>query len=474
MINRHTAIRVLLFAFILLTIPAAAEAKKPKNYREIDTPAMKWEMPDYNIFTLDNGISGLVVEDDEVPLVRFALYFPASPDPEARVGLAEMTAWTLRNGGSVNIPADSLNDIIEYKAAWLGVWAGQELLQIVGFCHKDDLDFLFGLAIELIENPAYPEEMIELKKSTMLEEIRRRYDRPRGIGFREMNKLIYPGHPYGRETSEETVNSISREDLLDYHRKVFNISRSVIGFSGDVTTKQVTALVEGFSSKLQSGSEQIEPLPPAPEPAEQGIYYYRKDVKQAFISMGHQTIDYYDPRRHASEIMNFMLGGGSWTSILKQRIRVNEGLSYAVWSGFSTPVPVIGRFRASASTRLDQAGRTLALMKEVIEDYRQNGPTEEQFERAKDAFVNSYVWKYEDSSDILYRLTYLMWRGLPLDTPTRDLEAYQNLTLEDVKQAARELLHPDKLITVVVGNEEKMDRPLSDFGEMHELNPAEE
>ena len=450
-------------------IPSFSLAKKPGTYEDIKVPELEWKLPEYGEFQTTNNISGLVVEDDEVPLVYFTIAFPASPDPEDKVGLAEMTAWTLRNGGSTNIPADSLNDLVEYKAAWLGISAGQEQLRVNGFSHKDDLPFMLGLARELIENPAYPDDKIALKRSTMLEEIRRRYDRPNGIAHRELNKLIYPGHPWGRETGEGTLGAIERKDLLGYHNRVFNLPAAVIGFSGDVKLAEVRDLTEECFGGMKSKGEEISPLPPAPETADPGIYYFYKDVNQAFVTMGHQTIRYDDPRRQAAQIMNYILGGGGFNSLLTKRIRVDEGLSYSVWSSFTASVPLKGCFKASASTRLDQAGRTLTLMREIIENYRENGPTEEEFGNAKQAFVNSYVWKYESSDDILYRLTYLKWRGLPLDSPQRDLEAYQNLTLADVKQAAETLLHPENLIVVLVGDKDKMDRPLTDFGEVHEL-----
>jgi len=168
--------------------------------------------------------------------------------------------------------------------------------------------------------------------------------------------------------------------------------------------------------------------------------------------------------------MNYILGGGGGLPILYKKIRVDEGLAYSVWSNFSTPVPVVGNFMASASTRLNEAGRTMSIMDEEIRKYAETGPTEEQFEKAKKSYLNSYVWKYEDTDDILSRLVYHKWRGLPLDTPQRDLEAYQQLTHEDVQKAAKELLHPDKLIKVVIGDKDKMDQPLENFGNVTELD----
>ncbi|MCF7811738.1 insulinase family protein [bacterium] len=469
---KYTITLILTITLLSASLPADILAKKPQSYEDVKLPKLKWQIPEYSEFKIDNGIEGLVVEDDEIPMVYYTIVFPAPPDPQDKVGLAEMTAWTLRNGGSTNIHADSLNDIIEFEAAWIGIWNDQEQMRISGYGHKDDLAFLLGLTRELIQHPAYPEDKIELKRSTMLENIRRKYDRPNGIAHREIEKLIYPNHPWGRETSEATVNAIQRDDLIAYHNLVINFSDAVIGFSGNIRKDDAKLLSDKYFGDFKSNKGSIAVLPPVGDQAETGVYYFKKDVSQAFVTVGHQTIDYYDPQRIAAELMNYILGSG-FGSRLTKRIRVDEGLSYSVWSGLWTPVPVKGEFRASAATRLDQAGRTLALMKSVIAEYAENGPTEEEFNEAQKKYVNSYVWKYEDSADILYRLTYLKWRGLPLDTPQRDLDAYQNLKIEDVRKAAKELLQPDNLVIVVVGDEEKMDRPLADFGKVHELKKDE-
>ena len=444
-------------------------AKGYKTYQDVPVPELKWAMPEYQQFTLSNGIAGLVVEDHEVPLVEFELDFTAPPDPATRVGLAEMTTWVLRNGGSVNISADSLNDLLEFKAAYLNVSAGSELLKFSGSCFKEDLPLLLSLTRELIDHPAYPEEKIELKRSTMLEQIRRRYDRPYGIARREFFRLVYPDHPWGRETSDSSVQALGRDGLQNYHRSVFQPAGAVIGVSGDVNTGEVQKLAEQSLGSLAAGGETLASLPPLNQPAAGGVYYGYKDFNQAFVSMGHRSIKYDDPRRHASEIMNYILGEGTFQSRLTKRVRVDEGLAYGVWSSFSQPVPAEGTFLASAATRLEQSGRAIEIMKETIDTYRQDGPTQEEFDKAMKAFVNSYVWKYESSDEILSRLVYLKWRGLPLDTPQRDLEAYQRLTLDDVRRAAGELLHPDNFIIVVVGDRAKMDRPLEDFGAVTEL-----
>ncbi len=445
-------------------------AETETSYQDVPVPDIEWEPLEYREFKLDNGIDGIVMTDAEVPLADFFIAFPAPPDPEGKVGLAEMTTYTLRNGGGVNLPADSLNELLEFKGARLSVWAGQEQLYVYGTGLKEDLDMILKSARELIDNPAYPEQKIEFKRSNMLEEIRRSNDEPRSIAYREIYELLYPDHPWGRENTITTVNAITRGDLIEYHDKVFQPSGCVIGVSGDVSLAEANRLANEYFGDLKGSGLEIESLPAVGEAAKPAIYYAQKDVNQAYVMLGHQTIDYSNPHRHAAKIMNYILGGGGFQSILLKRIRVDEGLAYSVGSVLSTPVSVKGSFRVGASTRLSEAGRTMQLIDEIITEFKENGPTQEQFEQAKKAYLNSHVWEFENTDDFLRNLVYYKWRGLPLDTPQRDIEAYQALTVEDVKAAANELLKPDQLIKVVIGDKDKMDKPLENFGEVKDLD----
>jgi len=440
------------------------------GYESVSIPELEWMPPDYSEFSLDNGMSGLVIHDTEVPLVNIYFSFPEPVDPADKVGLAEMGAWLLRNGGSENISADSLNNLIEFKGMVLNIGADEELLYMSVLCLKNDVDLVMGVMRELIEHPAYPPQMVEFKRRQMLESIRRSNDEPYRICVREISKLIYKDHPLGRSNTAVTVNAVTRDDLLNFHRKAFQPSGAVMGVSGDITVQEAKALAGKHFQSLKGITAKLAEMAPTCESAEPGVYYAYKDVNQAYVMMGHQSIRYDDTRRHAADLMNYILGGGGFQSIMMTEVRINEGLAYGVGSRFTAPVPAVGVFRAGASTRLEEAGRTLNVMEKVIRDYQQSGPTEEQFEAAKMAYINSFVWDFERTEEVLWRLVYYKWRGLPLDTPQRDLEAYQNVTLEDVCQTARELLHPDSLIKVVIGDKSKMTQPLESFGKVTELN----
>jgi predicted Zn-dependent peptidase len=164
--------------------------------------------------------------------------------------------------------------------------------------------------------------------------------------------------------------------------------------------------------------------------------------------------------------MNFILGGGSFTSRITERVRTDEGLAYAAYSRYGADPWTRGLFTASSQTRADATARATELIIEIIQEMWSEGPTEDEVERAKDTYLNNHVFDYESKSRVVYRLLELAWEGRPLDTPERDIERIGELTVDDVRAAAAEYLHPDGLAILVVGDESTFDQPLSNFGEV--------
>jgi predicted Zn-dependent peptidase len=197
------------------------------------------------------------------------------------------------------------------------------------------------------------------------------------------------------------------------------------------------------------------------------IHYIYKDVNQAYIFAGHMGLNSANEDRPLVGIMNYILGGGSFTSWITQRIRSDEGLAYSARSSYRDSPWGYGLFTGSCQTRSDAAMRALGLLIEQIEKMKTVGPSAEEVANAKDAIVNQQVFEYESSSRIVNRMVWFDITGQPLDTLERELAVYQAAGLDDVKRAGSEYLHPADLTILVVGNEELFDRPLSDLGEVN-------
>jgi predicted Zn-dependent peptidase len=307
----------------------------------------------------------------------------------------------------------------------------------------------------------------------MLEEIRRKNDQPRAIARREFYKLIYKGHPYGWDTTVGSVEAITREDLASFHAAYFHPNTAIIGVSGDVTKDEITGKLEKVFEGWEPVETSIPEVPPVEPVLKQNWNYAYKDISQAYMMLGHFGINSKNEDRCALEVMNFILGGGSFTSWIVTEVREKKGLAYSSGSRFGTDPFTLGAFYAFAQTKGEEYSRAMQIMVEQIERMKEVGPTEEEFRKAIDSYVNSQVFDYDSKSGMVRRLVSLKFEGRPLDTPERDMAKYNSMTLEDVRAAAGKYLHPDKMTVFVVGDDKTFDRPLSEFGEVNVIDIKE-
>jgi predicted Zn-dependent peptidase len=339
---------------------------------------------------------------------------------------------------------------------------------------KKDLPRILEIFADLVRNPAFPDDKVEMKRKTMLEDIRRKNDEPNEVARREFAKLIFKDHPYGWEKTTQSVNAITRDDLVAFYNAYSHPNNAIIGISGDVTKGEIVAALEKVLTGWPTTNVTIPKVPDltiAPEPT---CNYAYMDINQAYITMGHQGINSNDPERCAVNIMNFILGGGSFTSWITEKVRSDEGLAYHAASRYTSDAWVKGTFTASAQTKADACGRAATIIIEQIKRMRDTGPTPEEVAKAVDSYVNGEVFDYENKTQVVRRLVTLRFEGRPLDTPQRDMETYAKLTVDDIKRAAQKYLLPDRLTMLVVGNAKLFDRPLSDFGPVNEIKLEKE
>jgi predicted Zn-dependent peptidase len=458
-----------LAAVLAVSLASQAFATKRPHPSELEYDPIKITMPEITEMSLSNGMECIFIEDHEIPVVDVVLlvktYFP---DKE-KYGLNEMAAWVMRNGGTETWPGDKLNDELEFLAAGIEVY-GRNLSTVLSFnCLKKDLPQVLEMFADVVMNPAFPEEKIEMKRGTMLEDIRRKNDEPGPVSRREYAKLIYRDHPYSWEETTESVSAVTREDLAAFHSKYFHPDNSIIGISGDVTKDEITEALEGAFAGWERGDVAIPEVPDIPVEPSPSVSYAYMDINQAHIRIGHLGINSSDPDRCAVNIMDFILGSGSFTSWIIEKVRADEGLAYSAGTSYSSDPWVKGMFTASAQTKAESCSRAITLMADLIKRMKETGPTEEEVKKAVDSYVNGQVFDYESKSQLVQRLVSLRYQGRPLDTPQKDMETYAKLTVDDVREAARKHLHPDKLTMLVVGDAELFDRPLSDFGEVKEI-----
>ncbi|OZH53445.1 peptidase M16 [Hydrocoleum sp. CS-953] len=458
---------IVLLLSILGRIPAIALAP-PKHYTELEFPPLpELEIPDYTRFQLDNGIIVYLMEDHELPLIGGRAIFRTGSrfEPENKVGLADLTGTVMRTGGTIQHTPEQINELLEQKAAAVETGIGGTAGSARFSCLTEDLTKVFGLFAEVIREPAFTEEKLELAKQQWQGSISRRNDDPGSIAGREFQKLIYgEEHPYARTVEYETLNNISQEDLIDFYAKYFHPENMILGIVGDFKTKQMRSLIKEQLGDWEPSSKGVKPLLPTVTQAEVGDIFFveQPQLNQSYIQMGHLGGKLDNPDYTALSVMNSVLNGLGGR--LFNNIRSRQGLAYSVSAYWSPNYDYPGVFVAGGETRSDATVPFIESVKEEIERIRTQPITEEELQHAKDSTLNSFIFNFQDPAQTLSRLMRYEYYDYPQDFIFRYRQELENITVADVQRVAKKYLQPEKMVTLVVGNKEGIQPPLSSLG----------
>lgn len=428
---------------------------------------LRFAPPKAERVVLTKGTVVYLLEDHELPLVHvYALVKTGSQyEPEDRVGLAEMTGAVLRTGGTRTLSGDQIDEDLEFMAASasssIGMQAGEASLTVL----TKHFDRAFAMWVDMLRHPVFAEDKVRLYRSHMLEAIRRQNDSPREIARREFRRLVYRHHPFARIPTVASVNNIRRQDLLAFHQKYYHPNNLILGVVGDFNKSELLGKLEKAFQGWDKADIQFPPVLEIKYDWEGSVNYIFKNVPQSSIRLGHLGLKQANPDYYTVVVMNEILGGGSFNR-MNTEIRVNRGLVYGVWSFFTTPSRETGMFAVVADTKSKSTGEVVHLMQSITRSMTGGTVSDYELKLAKDAILNSFVFEFTSSTDVVWRQMNLEYDGLPPDYLDRYPENIAKVSKEDVLRVARQYLHPDRFILLVVGNEKEFDKPLSSFGQV--------
>jgi zinc protease len=414
---------------------------------------------------LDNGMVIFLQEDHELPLIDGSVVIRggAKNEPEDKVGLASIFGNSWRTGGSKTRSGDQLDDLLEARAAKLEI-TGDQLATFVSIsCLKGDFDFVLELLDDLLRNPEFRQDKIDLAKDAVRTEIARRNDDLGEIAEREARKIGYGNRsPYARVPEYATVAAITRKDLLDWHAKYVQPGNMIVTVAGDFNSAEMEArLRKVFSGWAKGPAISRADVPVTPTKA--GVYFVAKDdVNQSEIRMVAIGIRRNDPDYYAVEVMNQILSGG-FASRLVNNLRTKAGLAYSVGGGVSALFDHPGLSELSMGTKSGTTAEAVQGLYGEMEKMRA-GVTEVEVQRAKDAILNSFVFEFDSKQKVMNARANYEFHGYPADFLERFQKGVTAVTLPDVDRVARKYLVRDKFAVLVVGKAADFDKPLSTFG----------
>ncbi len=432
---------------------------------------LKFTPPAIQKFAVGKGITVYYIEDRELPTVNLVAYFRTGSlyEPEDKVGLASLTGTVMSSPVTARMTGDQIDEELEYLAARVETNIGEEFGQFTLSCLKKDFQRVLEIGADILMTPAFSQEKIELAKNQMKESIRRRWDMPFSVAnLIYMEKLYGAQSPYARRTTASTVDNISREDLLAFHKKYFVPNNMVVGITGDISSAEVKKAMDRAFQKWTPKKIDFPAVPPVEDRVKKVIYYVYKDTPQANIVLGHLGIKYNHPDQYKLEILDYVLGGGGFSSRLMRELRSNRGWTYGIYGGVF-PGPDRGPFRIASTLRAEVLGEALPLIHTIVKSLQTEPIKDEEMEEAKNYMINSFVFNFESKLSILVQKISYLLRGYPEDYLEKYVDNIKKVTKEEVLEAARKHLEPDRMMVVVCGDKKRFDKPLETFGLVEEV-----
>ena len=325
-------------------------------------------------------------------------------------------------------------------------------------CLTKDLDTCLDMFFDMLRHPAFDENRLALAKSQSIQAMERRNDATGSIEGREFARLMRgDAHFTTSPRTRATVEAITRDDLVAFHRRYYHPGNFTFAASGDLQTDAILADLERRLAGWGGGGEPV-PAVPAPDfMPRPGLYLVDKpDVNQGRVVFGHLGTTRDDPDRYKVLVMNDILGGGGFSARLLTRIRSDEGLAYSASSSFGVGVYYEGVFQVGFQSRSETVARATAIVLEEIERIRTEPVEEEELRNSIAYFVETFSRSFSSAASTAGLFASDEYTGRDPAYLATYRENIASVTAEDVLDVAQRYLDPDALAILVVGNLEAM------------------
>lgn len=406
-------------------------------------------------WAVPSGAQVFFVENHDLPMLDVQVDFATGSvhDPEGKSGVASLT-HSLLDLGAANMDETEIASRLADVGALLSGSAGidRASLHLRTLSAMDQRTPALAIMRSVLVAPQFPAAVFEREKARTIAALKEAAIRPETIAAQTLWRLMYPGHPYGRDATPESVAAIARDDLVAFHRQHYAADKVTVTMVGDLTRHEAEALASELTADLPAGGEIDPGLPPVRPPAGPVDERIAHSAAQAHVMIGLPALRRGDPDFFALAVGNYTLGSGGFSSRLMHEVREKRGLAYSVSSHFM-PLTQPGPFQISLQTKKTQANEALSVAHEVLQRFVASGPTEGELRAAKQNLIGSFPLRLDSNGKILDNVALIGFYGLPLDYLDCYAANIERVTIADVKAAFARHVATDKMVTVVVGGE---------------------
>ncbi|MFW5426353.1 MAG: M16 family metallopeptidase [Methylophagaceae bacterium] len=410
--------------------------------------------PDIEQWTTKNGVSVYFVAAPELPMVDIQIVFEAGGAQDGELSGQALLTNAMLNEGAAGLDADQIAAAFDDIGARFGNSSQRDMamLSLRSLTADAALTPALDLFHKVLSKPDFPQASFDRIQKQLLLGLQAEKQSPSALASRAFYSSLYGDHVYAAMPTgnEQSLSKITVDALKAFYKNNYVAEKATIVIVGALDNSQAKQIAEKLSADLPSGGcsfiDEVQAL------TEAITVKIAHPASQTHILMGQPGIKRGDEDYFALYVGNHILGGSGLVSQLSNEVREKRGLTYSVYSYFR-PMQQLGPYQLGLSTRNDQADEALGVMRDTLIKFIEEGPTAEELIAAKQNITGGFALRVDSNSKIIGYLAMIGFYDLPLDYLEHFNDKVNAVTVEQIKDAFSRRVHPDKMVTIMVGGE---------------------
>ena len=471
-------IKSIILVFLAVLITNVLFAQLDRSIQPKPGPAPEFKIEEHKTFTLDNGLHVIVVENHKVPRISFQLTVDVDPILEKdAIGYVSMTGDLMRSG-TKNKSKIEIDEAVDFIGANLSTFQNG----MYGLTLSKYKDEFLTIMSDVLLNPAFPEEEVEKSKKQSISGLASSKTNPKFIANRVGQKLRNGNHPYGEIETEETINNITREHLVNYYNSYYKPNVSYLVIVGDISLKDAKKDAKKYFGSWEKASvSEHEYQFPNKNIGTRVALVHKEGAVQSYINITYPVnLKIGDKDAVSAILANDILGSGTFSSRLISNLREDKGYTYGAYSSISRD-PLVGYFSASAQVGADVTDDAVNQFVIEINRMKNEMVDDETLNLFKTIRTGSLARSLEKPQTIAQFAFNTLKYNLPDDYYQKYFENIDAITKEQILAVSKNYIDPDQAIIIVVGDKENLLEPLKKYSatgkvELYDIygNPVKE
>lgn len=427
-----------------------------------------FKLPEYEKFTLDNGLTVYLMEQHEVPLVYLSYVFPAGyVNDGEKCGLASLTSDAILFG-TKNYTKQQIQEKLDFIGASYGAFATAEFTGLNMSFINSDQDKVFPILKDIVTNPTFPNDEFEKRKTRLLTELTIAKERPSSVIASYYDKFIYGDHPYGNpgDGTKTSVEKITNEDVRAFYKKNYLPAGSAIALVGDFNTAEMKNKIEKLFGdwNVEGSVSQNKIFSKTGFDKSRVLLVNKDDARETQFYIGGLGIKRSNPDYTAIQVINTILGG-RFTSWLNDELRVNRGLTYGARSSFNSRKHA-GTFVVRSYTATKNTEEALDVSLQILDKLHNQGIDEKTLLSAKNYVKGQYPPRYETAGSLAGLLTQMFIYDFNESFINDFQENVDKLTTAKAKEVIAKYFPKENLQMVLIGKASEIKKIAEKYGEV--------